>query len=154
MYKKILVPLDGSKFAESSLEHVKAIARGCGVPEVVLFGSVEIVAQAAGMSDFLSGDYGIQAEKQTLDWLKGYLGKKADTLGKEGITVKTAVARGSAANEILDYAKKNGIDLIIMTTHGSSGLVRWALGSVADRVVRYAECPVLTISPRGLRSGK
>ena len=154
MYKKILVPLDGSKFAESSLEHVKAIAKGCGVPEVVLFGSVEIVAQAAGMSDFLSGDYGIQAEKQTLDWLKGYLVKKADILGNEGITVKTAVARGSAANEILDYAKKNGIDLIIMTTHGSSGLVRWALGSVADRVVRYAECPVLTISPRGLRSGK
>jgi nucleotide-binding universal stress UspA family protein len=154
MYKKILVPLDGSKFAESSLEHVRTIAKGCGSSEVVLFGSVEIVPQAASMSDFLSGDYGIQAEKQILDWLKGYLAKKADTLSTEGITVKTAVGRGSAANEILDYAKKNSVDLIIMTTHGSSGLVRWAMGSVADKVVHHAECPVLTISPRGVRSSR
>ena len=154
MYKKVLVPLDGSDFAASSLEHVKTIAKGCGVPEVILFGSVEVVLPAAGLNDFLSGDYGIQVEKQTLDWLKGYLTRMADALRNEGINVKTAVGRGNAANEILDYVKKNNVDLIIMTTHGSSGLVRWALGSVTDKVVRHAECPVLTISPYGVRSSK
>jgi nucleotide-binding universal stress UspA family protein len=154
MYKKILVPLDGSEFAESSLEHVKAIAKGCNVPEVVLFASVEIVPVVTGMDGFVSADYSVQIEKQTLDWLKEYLAKIAGRLGAEGLTVKTAIGRGSAASEILDYAKKNNVDLIIMTTHGSSGLVRWALGSVTDRVVRHSECPVLTISPRGVRSSK
>ena len=153
MYKKILVTLDGSEYAESSLEHAKAIASGCSVPEVVLFGVVEPIPQVAEFG-YMSGDLAVQAEKQALDWLKEYLAKAAGKLGTAGLTVRWAVARGRAADEILDYAAKSNVDLIIMTTHGRSGIARWALGSVADRVVRHAMAPVLTIPPRGVKKGK
>ena len=55
------------------------------------------------------------------------------------------VVEGNAADAIVDYAGKNDIDLIIMATHGRSGIGRWALGSVADRVVRHANAPVLLV---------
>lgn len=154
MYKKILVPLDGSEFAERSLAHVKAIAKGCQVPEVVLMGVVEPVPQAGELSNFVGADWGVEVEKQTLDWLKGYLAGMVGKLSGEGINAKAAIAHGKAADEILDYAKKNKVDLIIMTTHGRSGVARWAMGSVADRIVRHTEAPVLVISSRGDRGGK
>ena len=148
MYKKILVPLDGSEFAERSLEQVKAIARGCSVPEVVLIGVVEPVQQAGELTMVLGGDWNVKVEKEALDWLKIYLANIAGKLGGEGVTAKTAIARGKAADEILDYAAKSKADLIVMTTHGRSGLARWAMGSVADRIVRHAQVPVLLISSR------
>jgi nucleotide-binding universal stress UspA family protein len=153
MYKKILVPLDGSDLAEGSLEHVKAIATGCHVPEVVLFAVVEPIPQPGDMG-LMGGYWGIQAEQEALDWFKEYLMKLSDKLSSAGIQVKTAIARGRAADEILDYVKKNGVDLIIMTTHGRSGVARWVMGSVADKVVRYAAVPVLIISPQGAKSSK
>lgn len=154
MYKKILVPMDGSELSERSLEHVKAIAKGCQVPEVVLLGVVEPIVQYGELSGFMSADWGVQAEKQTLDWLKGYLAKLSDKLSGEGINVKTAVAYGRAAEQILEYASKNNVDLVVMTTRGRSGVARWALGSVADRVVRYSVAPVLVVSPRGTKGVK
>lgn len=154
MYKKILVPLDGSELAERSLAHMKAIAKGCQVPEVVLIGVVEPIPAAGELSGFSATDWGVQAEKQALDWLKGYLAEIAGKLSGEGINAKTALAHGKAADEILDYAKKSQVDLIIMTTHGRSGVARWAMGSVADRIVRHAQIPVLIVSPQGARGGK
>ena len=73
---------------------------------------------------------------------------------KEGITVNSVMAEGDAASQILDYASKNKVDLIIMSTHGSSGVVRWMLGSVADRIVRHAQSPVLLISAKSMKSSK
>ncbi len=154
MYKKILVPLDGSELAERSLVHMKAIATGCQVPEVVLIGVVEPIPLAGELSGFSAVDLGVQAEKQALDWLKGYLAGVVDKLSSEGINVKTALAHGKAADEILDYARKNQVDLIIVTTHGRSGVARWAMGSVADRIVHHAQIPVLIVSPPGAKSGK
>lgn len=154
MYKKILVPLDGSELSERSLEHVKAIAKGCQVPEVVLFGVVEPIVQYGELSGFMSADWGVQAEKQTLDWLKGYIAKLSDGLASEGINVKTAVAYGRAAEQILEYTSKNNVDLIVMTTRGRSGVARWALGSVADRVIHYSPAPVLVVSLRVAGVGK
>jgi len=154
MYKKILVPLDGSELAERSLAHMKAIAKGCQVPEVVLIGVVEPIPLAGELSGFSAAELGVQAEKQALDWLKGYLAGVADKMSSEGMNVKTALAHGKAADEILDYARKNQVDLIIMTTHGRSGLARWAMGSVADRIVRHARIPVLIVSPPDSRSGR
>ncbi len=154
MYKKILAPLDGSEFSERSLEHVKAIATGCHVPEVVLFGVVEPIPQPAEIGGFVGGEWVYQAEKQAVAWLQEYLIKSADKLSGEGINSKMAIAHGKAADEILDYVNKNKVDLIIMTTHGRSGVARWAMGSVADKVVRHAQAPVLLISPQGSRTSK
>jgi nucleotide-binding universal stress UspA family protein len=154
MYQKILAPLDGSEISERSLEHVKTIAIGCHVSEVILLGVVEPVPQAGEISGLLGSEWELQAEKQALDWLKGYLIKLSDKLGGEGVNAKVAVAHGKAADEILDYSSENNIDLIIMSTHGRSGIARWAMGSVADKVARHARAPVLIIPPQGSRSGK
>lgn len=150
MYKKMLVPLDGSEFSECVLDHVRAIAIGCQVPEVVLLGVAEPVTRQVyymvGIEDQL-GDM----QKQTEKYVESYLSKSADSLKKDDIAAQTAVVSGRPAEEILDYANKNQVDLIIMSTHGRSGLSRWVLGSVTDRVVRHSTAPVLTVAPTGCR---
>ena len=154
MYKKILAPLDGSELSEHSLEHIKSIATGCNVPEVVLFGVIEPIPQAGEIGAYLGSDWEVTAEKQALDWVEKYLIESADRLKGQGVNAKVAVAKGRAADEILDYASKNNIDLIIMSTHGRSGVARWAMGSVADKVVRHARSPVLIIPPHDRQDSK
>jgi nucleotide-binding universal stress UspA family protein len=164
MYNKILVLLDGSKLSECSLEHVRYIATGCHVAEVTLLSVVE-----AGMmipppftEDWGSRKAAIEAgekirqtDKENRQKAQDYLNKIAADLGKEGINVKTAVLVPDidkrTADAILDYAQENTIDLIIMSTHGRSGISRWAFGSVADKIVRHASVPTLIISPTGCR---
>jgi nucleotide-binding universal stress UspA family protein len=63
----------------------------------------------------------------------------------KNVKVRTQVGHGSAAEEIALIAKTEGVDLIVISTHGSTGLERWVFGSVAEKVVRLAECPVLTV---------
>ncbi len=153
MYNRILVPLDGSELAECTLEHVKQVAVGCHVPEVVLLAVVE---SAAGLPPWSWG--GVAAaqtqaerdnaeEKMALDYLQKISGR----LSKEGLNVITRVQPGRAADVILDYAGQNGVDLIIMATHGRGGETRWDFGKVADRVIRTSSVPVLMASPKGCR---
>ncbi len=153
MYKKMLVPLDGSEFSECVLDHVRAIAKGCQVPEVVLLGVAEPISRQVyymvGMEDRVR-----DMQKETQDYVESYLSKAADSLRKNGIAVQTVVVSGKPAEEILDYANKNQVDLIIMSTHGRSGVSRWVLGSVTDKVVRHSGAPMLTIAPPGCRNGE
>lgn len=149
MYNKILVPLDGSELSECSLEHVREIAKGCQVPEVVLLAVVEKYERAG----FSWG--GVVAEQQLAEEARKmeakaseYLKKVAQGLTKEGLFVETRILSGSAPEAILDYAKENNVDLIIMSSHGRSGVARWAIGSVADRVLRYSSVPVMVVSPQ------
>jgi nucleotide-binding universal stress UspA family protein len=150
MYKKMLVPLDGSEFSECVLDHVTAIAKGCQVPEVVLLGVAEPISHQVyymvGIENRLR-----EMQKETEKYVESYLSKAADSLRKDDIAVKTVVVSGRPAEEILDYANKNQVDLIIMSTHGRAGVSRWVLGSVTDRVVRHSRAPVLTITPTGCR---
>jgi len=150
MYKKILVPLDGSEFSECSLEHVRVIATGCKVPKVVLLRVLEPVPKdyrTIGISEGMLHD----ADKKLMTEAEAYLTGIARNLKKECISTETTVVQGTAAEEILDYATKNKVDLIVMSTHGRSGVSRWTLGSVADRVLRHSSIPVLTASPSGCR---
>ena len=156
MYKKILVPMDGSKLAECVLDHVRAIATGCDVPEVVLFNVTTAMppdwyANVAPVEDMAAIG---KAEEGYQTWMKGYLGKMESSLKQDGITAESVLVKGNAAENILDYTEKNGVDLIIMSTHGRSGPARWFMGSVADRVVRHSTVPVLIISPPGCKPGK
>jgi len=156
MYQKILVPLDGSEFSEATLEHVKAIATGCKVPEVILLMVVEPYHQVYVSEDYwpTMADDAIAAEAKALSSAKEYISKLAKKLKKQGLSVQTAVVNGSPDSEILDYAKNSQVDLIIMSTHGRSGISRWVFGSVADRVVRNASIPVLVVSPPGRAAGR
>jgi nucleotide-binding universal stress UspA family protein len=144
MYRKILVPLDGSKTAECVFGHVIDIAKGCSVLEVDLLFVVEPLPA------------GIYQNRQELNdkllaWAKHYLSDVVNRLGVDGIIAKPVIIDGKPAETILQYAEKYGIDLIIMSTHGRSGPSRWAFGSVTDKVVRSSPTPVLLIAPEGCR---
>jgi nucleotide-binding universal stress UspA family protein len=146
MYKKILAPMDGSEFSECVLAHIKAIAIGCKVPEVVLFRAIEPV-----QVPYISNDIFEEAEERAIAGVKDSFNKTAEELKADGISTNQVIVKGYAANEILDYADKNNVDLIIMSSHGSSGIIRWALGSVTDKVTRHATAPVLVVAPKACR---
>jgi nucleotide-binding universal stress UspA family protein len=152
MYKKLMVPLDGSEFSECSLEHMKAIATGCHVPEVVLLRVVEPLSstELSALAQ-VRGNQIAELEEWNQSEAKKYIAALEQKLNKEGVAARGAVVNGRAAETIMDYAGKNGIDLIIMSTHGRSGISRWAFGSVADKVVRHSLVPVLAVSPPGCR---
>jgi nucleotide-binding universal stress UspA family protein len=152
MYKKILVPFDGSERAECVLPHVAAVAKGCGAKEVFLVGVTERVTGFRAIDDYSqpSGERLIpeavgKKEKQA----QAYLDKIAKTLQAKGIKTRTEVLLGKPAEEILIYANRIGCDLIIMASHGSSGLSRWTHGTVAERVFRATLVPILMVKAEG-----
>jgi nucleotide-binding universal stress UspA family protein len=141
MYKKILVPLDGSELAKKALDHAEKLAKTFDA-EILLFevvsfmpiyGSPELVAPL------------IVDEKQK-EVAERYLANLAEELKGRGHKVTTMVKTGQqVAVEIIDFAKESGVDLIVMCTHGRSGITRWVLGSVAHKVLTRAETPILLI---------
>ncbi len=164
MYSKILVPLDGSEMAECSIEHVKTIALGCHVPEVVLLTVIEpidegsYIANLTGAGIIYSPDKlanikrDMDTNHENLHAAAGaYLKKVAEQLTKEGMNIKTDIIEGKAAETILDYAAKNSFDLIIISTHGWGGKTHWDFGAVTERVIRSSNIPVVVASPKGCR---
>ena len=145
MYRKILVPLDGSELAERALDEAVQLAKAFGsdiilfevVPFMPIYGSPELVTPL------------IVDEKQR-ESVENYLAKLAEDLKTKGLNVTTMVKTGQqVAVEIIDSAKEKGADLIVMSTHGRSGITRCVLGSVALKVVTRAETPILLIRERG-----
>jgi nucleotide-binding universal stress UspA family protein len=151
MYQKILVPMDGSKLAECVLEHVKSIATGCQVPTVVLLRVIEPVSLPGYLPrEMAEGDY--RDAKETAEvQAKNYLNEMVDRLKAEGIATEADIAEGLPADEILDYADEKQVDLIVMSTHGKTGISRWWSGSVAEKVVSQSLTPVLVVTPPGCR---
>lgn len=149
MYKKILVTLDGSALSETSLEHVKSIVSGSPATEVVLLRVVEPIssfdASALAQSGYLIGDVQARKKADAAD----YLSKVTASLAKENINAKQVIAEGRAAEAIMEYSEKNQVDLIIMSSHGRTGISRWAFGSVADRILHQAGIPVLLVTVTG-----
>jgi nucleotide-binding universal stress UspA family protein len=152
MYRKILAPLDGSNLAECTIEHVKEIAKGCSIPEVVFLFVVDVARNAYWAAELApNGDLLMKAEEAQKEGAEEYISKVVDAAKKEGLEAKGVIVEGSPADAIIDYASKNGVDLIVMSTHGRSGVTRFALGSVTDKVVRVSVAPVLVVSPAGCR---
>jgi nucleotide-binding universal stress UspA family protein len=149
MYQKILVPLDGSDVAECVLPHVKAIARGCGGRQLILIRVVEPLP--AGM--YVDLDPGT-LQKAGLEEAKQYLAKVQAELKKAGVDSEVKVVTGRAAEAIADFAQREKVDLIILATHGRTGISRWIFGSVADRLLRSSPAPVLVIRPQGFGAGR
>lgn len=150
MYRKILVPLDGSENSECILEHVRTVAMGCHVSGVVLLRVIEPFP-AYYMDYRISEEFIRQSQDAAKANAKEYLVKVADNMKKAGMSASTVVLEGKAADAILDYAAKNGVDLIIISTHGRTGVSRWALGSVTDKVVKASNAPVMVVAPAGCR---
>jgi nucleotide-binding universal stress UspA family protein len=154
MYKKILVPLDGSEFAECSLEHVKVVTSGSNASKIILFRVVEpLSAETVYALTIAGGDLLRKAEMDNQTEARNYIAKIKNELANSGLKAETVVVDGRAAEEIIDYAKNNKVDLIVMTTHGKSGISRWFFGSVAQKVLQHSPIPILLIAPSGCRVG-
>lgn len=145
MYKKMLVPLDGSELSECSLEHVKAVAKGCQCNDVILLRVIEPDPQIADIGGVTSERWYRDAQAKVQTEVKKYISQVANKLKKEGLNTKSVIVKGRAADEILNYANKNQMDLIIMSTHGRSGVSRWVFGSVAEKVIRHSTLPILIV---------
>jgi nucleotide-binding universal stress UspA family protein len=143
--QRILVPLDGSNRAEQVLSPAVSIARALE-SKIILF-RVPI----AHVSGSFTGAWYVPLEGtfETANRIaRKYLSRVADDLRKQGVRVATGTRMGGVADAILEYAEANRIDLIAMCTHGRTGLARWTLGSVADRVLRARCTPVLLVRTR------
>ena len=146
MYKKILVPLDGSELSEAVLDHVVTIAKGCQVPEVILIRVRMPLDNSVRIA--LNPEIAEELDQAYNDEAISYLQKIASKLEKKGINVKVRVSEGNPAEEIIKFSKENKIELIVMSTHGRSGFSRLVFGGVADKVLRQTEVPVL-LRPAG-----
>jgi nucleotide-binding universal stress UspA family protein len=150
MYKKVLVPLDGSDLAECMLSHLKPLHKDGFVGEVTLLNIVTIDIPWAELE---GGHFNFDAlRKQVFTSSKKYLAEVESRLSSQGIKVKTeSVEANRPADTIADYAKKNGMELIIMATHGHTGFKKLMLGSVAASVLNQSSVPVLLIRPEACR---
>jgi nucleotide-binding universal stress UspA family protein len=140
--RRILVPLDGSSVAEQILPTVVTVARAMG-GELILF-QIPI----AHVTGWMTGEWylPVQGALDTAEEdAQAYLSTVAGRLKEQGLDMATATAIGSVADCIVEYAEVNHVDLIAMCTHGRTGLARWALGSVADRVLRAGGKPILLV---------
>ena len=148
MLDKILVPLDGSKLAECSLPYVEELARNGRAKEIILF---RVYEQPVISSDYPSNmpesweQHVNQIVKNTKSQANLYLKEINKKLQAAGVTAKIDSCLGRPAEEIINYAEKNEINLIVIASHGRSGVGRWAFGSVADKVFRSTNIPVLMI---------
>ncbi|MHB8910132.1 MAG: universal stress protein [Syntrophales bacterium] len=155
MYKKILVPLDGSELAECALNHVKKLFQDGAAGEVVLLNAVVIEipwAQAgADESHPVAFDYGA-FKKTFMDKSKKYLAQVKTRLASEGLKVTTETKESNGPSQtITDYAQKHGVDLIVIATHGYTGMRKMMLGSIALKVLHESNVPVLLIRPDACR---
>lgn len=136
---KILLPMDGSKLAEAAVEVASNMADSDTV-----FVLLQVINPIIGT---LSPESQDNAQK----YLEGFLPKLARK--NKPADIRLLVMEGPVAEKIIEVAEDEGAGLIVMTTQGAGGLTRWLMGSVAERVVRHAPCPVLTIGKRTLESG-
>ncbi len=142
MYQKVLVPLDGSDLAECSLPHVIKMAKEGFIKDICVLTVIDIHPSA-----LLEGADTTVIYKAQMDNSREYIGKVKARFKAEGIEVKTEILQGSAAQMISDYANEKKIDLIVIATHGYSGVKRLMFGSVAFRVLHDSHVPVLLIRP-------
>ena len=148
MYKHIMVPLDGSQLAECVLPHVIALVTGCGIPRVTLVRVVTpLTVYGTELDGSLSPEVITRVESESRAAARTYLDRKAEQLKKSGVQADVNVMFGNVLEALTDYVEKNAVDLIVIATHGRSGISRWVWGSVADRILRSAKVPVLMIRP-------
>jgi nucleotide-binding universal stress UspA family protein len=154
MYNKILAPLDGSELSACSLDQLKQLTSPGGGTEVILLRVIEPLVSNDAEAWARSGYTVTEVQNKNKANALEYLSLAAGKLTHQGISARVEIMEGRAAESILEYAEKNGVDLILISSHGRSGISRWTFGSVADKVVRHSSIPVMVITPPGCRAGK
>jgi nucleotide-binding universal stress UspA family protein len=138
MFDRILVPLDGSEIAESILPYVEDLASTH---------KSKIVLLRVALAHTLPGQDEIKAEVEVVREAEEYLKGVEERLRKKGFDVESHVRYGKGAEEIVDFCHEPEIGAVAMFTHGRSGVGRWLMGSVAEKVVRHCPLPVVLFRP-------
>jgi nucleotide-binding universal stress UspA family protein len=147
MYGKIIVPLDGSRLSELALPHAKAIARQFN-SEILLVRVCQptpVPFELYTLGQDVTEDYVNAVHDQAETDARSYLVHLHKRLRLQNIRTRYFVPGGIVTDSILDIADSESVDLIVMSTHGRSGLSRWVYGSVASKVLQVAPCPVLLV---------
>lgn len=150
--RTVMVSLDGSVHSEAALPYGKEIARAFDA-ELVLVRVAE-TTQLYGMLGSepmapASADTFNEIGQRLVQEAQDYLAAVAEPLRKEGVNVRTETLEGFAADQLLALEREMPIDLIVMATHGRSGLGRLVFGSVAERILKVGTTPVMMIKPKG-----
>ncbi len=148
MYTKILVPLDGSELAESVLPYVKWFIEVSDVNEIIFLRVVEPFHVAGGLEAQVMPENKKLIEQDAAVLARKYLDSIADQFKDSGIKINRVINVGKPARTIAEYVSTSDIDLIIMATHGLSGVHRWVRGSVADEIIQAARVPVFLVTPK------
>jgi nucleotide-binding universal stress UspA family protein len=141
VFRKIVAPTDFSDCAEAAWALAQRLARTLG-SEVVLT-HVFVAPPVYGDPPAVSAAWTVVEDTER--WVAQEIERWADRARKQGVAVRTVVRHGSPATEIVDVASVESADVIVMGTHGRGGVARALVGSVADRVIRTAPCPTLTV---------
>ncbi|NJN82266.1 MAG: universal stress protein [Caldilineaceae bacterium] len=148
-YSKIMVPLDGSDLAANALPHAVLLAQSFGAELVLVRVVDDLARQEPEMMEAELHEQGVELIRQqlarTTQQAEAELGRATDELTARSLETTAVVLVGEAPDLILDYAHRSDVDLIVMSTHGRTGLSRWLFGSVAEKVYRRAHCPVLIV---------
>lgn len=144
VFNKILLPLDGSDIGEASLAYITEIAQKLK-SEVTLLSVIETSrrVRTIGGRDYIH--YPEQQIEKTKADINDYLAKTTKQLTESGINVRSIVKEGDAANEIIKFAKQSKIRLIVMSSHGRSGMSEWVFGSVSNKVLHAGKTPLLFV---------
>ncbi|WP_407380068.1 universal stress protein [Methanobrevibacter sp.] len=139
MYKKILVPTDGSEFAKKAQLHAIYLAKATGA---------EIIALSVSENHFINGISSNDEIEQLNELLKDRCEKdlkQFEDMNEEDVVISPVIKEGSPAKSILEVASEEEVDLIVIGSSGKSGFDRFILGSVSEKVVHTAKCPVLIV---------
>jgi nucleotide-binding universal stress UspA family protein len=140
LYERILVPTDGSSAGRRAVEHAAALAATHGATVVGVYvvntagyAGLPMESSWEGLDDMLraDGDAALETVREVAE--------------NRGVPVETHVLEGSPSRQIVEFAEREGCDLVVMSTHGRGGIDRLLLGSVAEKVVRSANVPVMTV---------
>ncbi|MFZ3166911.1 MAG: universal stress protein [Candidatus Methanoperedens sp.] len=144
LYKKILVATDGSDYTKKATKHALELAKLSGAELHAIY--VIDTRYGCGPESCILSDTSPERLKSILGWQGNTAIKYIEKLAKkEGIHTERWIVEGNPAEEIVRLAEEQLVDLIIMGTLGSSGISRFLLGSVADKVIRTSSIPVLTV---------
>lgn len=151
MADRLLVPVDGSAFAAQALPYAVTLARRCG-GDIVLVRAVPPVVPIGTPTAHLAGT-GLAAWQAEAEAAEVDLARLRAEVEAQGVSVATTVLAGDPAAVVLELSRAPDVRLVVLATHGRSGISRWVLGSVAERILRDATRPLLLLTPRALAAG-
>lgn len=147
LIRQILVPLDGSSLGETAVTQAEAMAKALGA-EIILLMVLEPLRPLVGEGPGAARKLQMRLKEETARrgaMALEYLDKVGGSLRDKGLKASHEVLSGSAAEQIIDFAKEKAIDLIAMSSHGRSGIGRWVFGSVTDKVVHAGDTPIMVV---------